>query len=91
MATEETIECTSIGPILHQDDDNRRFYEGFQIDSLSVHVGDCVRVQLEDKGADTVDAFAQVLAIFETSEEEMMVEVRWLSQTAELTPKLRQM
>ncbi len=86
------IECTGLGGILFQDDDNKRFYSGFQIDSLTVHVGECVRVQIEgeDEG-DSNFCVAQVLAIFETVEEEMFVEVRWFSLVDELPMKIRQM
>lgn len=91
MGDEQDVECNGLGEILYQDEDNRRFYSGFQIDSLSVHVGDCVRVQLQADSDDSTFAVAQVLAVFETSDEEMMTEVRWLSFSHELSLKLRQM
>lgn len=86
---DDDIECTGLGGVILSDEEGRRFYTGFQLDSLSVHVGDCVRVHLEVGSDDESSAFAQVLAVFENEDSEMFIEVRWFSLLKELPASCR--
>ncbi len=84
---ENLVQCDGVGTILHIDDENRKFYSAFQTCDLTVKLGDCVRVLMESGANETCNtySFAQVLAIYEDTKEEINVEVRWFLQPNELS------
>lgn len=88
---EELIDCNGVGGILFVDQDDRKFYAEYQANDLNVKIGDCVRIKLADTSSDGQFGFAQILAIYERQDEEMYIEVRWLSQGHELAAKHRKM
>ena len=86
---EVMVQCEGLGPIVFSDADDRKFYAGFELSGLIVQVGDCVRVTLQDdkelNSNNTLSCgFAQVLAVYVDSKEEMFVEARWFLQPHEL-------
>lgn len=91
------IVCDGLGPIVFTDADDRKFYTAYEMNNLTVRLGDCVRVNLEDDTAVgnettcTTCAFAQVLAIYVDAAEEMFIEVRWFLQPHELSSYHRKM
>ena len=92
------IVCEGLGPIVFTDDEGRKFYTAYEMSNLVVRLGDCVRVNLEDDATtnaaelpSTVCAFAQVLAIYVDTNEEMFIEVRWFLQPHELSSYHRKM
>ena len=87
---EDLIECYGVGDGVFVDQmDGKTFYTAFRTMDLSIQLGDCVRVKLEADTDDEVNdqfAFGQVLAIYEDSEEEIFVEIRWFLQEHEISP-----
>lgn len=86
--SEVLIDCNGIGnPVYCDPIDQKKFYLEFSIGDLRVKVGDCVRVRIQadsenenpskknSRDIDLRDAFGQVLAVFEDSNEEMFIEV----------------
>lgn len=84
------IECSCTGPAVFTDEEGKNFYLEYNLDDLTVKIGDCVRVKLdyEVKGDDF--AFGQVLAIYD-DDDEAFVEVRWFAKERELSPQHRKM
>jgi hypothetical protein len=96
---EDDIQCDGIGEILNTDEEGRKFYAAYQTCDLAVKLGDCVRINLESSDSSKADGyqetednekayeasfgFAQVLAIFETKDEEMLIEIRWFIKPSE--------
>lgn len=70
------IECICLGSVIHTDDnEKKKFYLAYQVEDLTVKIGDCVRVTIE--GDDYDQGYAQVLAIYEDERNEVFAEVRW--------------
>jgi len=89
---EETIEGNGIGEPVFIDNENNKFFSSYQTSDLIIHLGECVRIKLEEDPADHCQesfAFGQVLAIYESSLEELVIEVRWFCQAHEVTPAHR--
>jgi hypothetical protein len=90
------VVCDGVGPIVFTDTEERKFYTAFEMNNLTVRLGDCVRVNLEDDTAigsesESTCAFSQVLAIYVDANEEMFIEVRWFLQPNELSSYHRKM
>jgi hypothetical protein len=82
---EDLIECNGVGAPVFTDQENRKFYSEYSARHLNVKLGDCVRVNLEeDEACQQEVAFGQVLAIYEDSNEEFFVEIRWFLKGHEI-------
>lgn len=89
---EELIDCNGVGGILFTDQEDRKFYAEYQVNDLNVKLGDCVRIKIEEDDINQEDfAFAQVLAIYEDSAEELFIEVRWMLKDNEISPQYKKM
>lgn len=89
------IECNGIGDIAFTDADEKKYYHAYKTKDLIVLVGNCVRILLEDDSTAAADreiqAFGQVLAIYEDAAEEMFIEVRWFHTELEVDKKAAKM
>ena len=85
---DNSIECNGVGAPVFSDQEERKFFIEYQACDLNVRLGDCVRIKLEGDDDNQCDdyTFGQVLAIYEDSNEEFFIEVRWFLQHNELTP-----
>ena len=90
---DDMVPCDCIGAEVFKDNDERKFYSAYTTCNLTVNLGDCVRVSLENSNEDNTTqnmnyspsfGFAQVVAIFEL-QEEVFIEVRWFMLPEELS------
>jgi hypothetical protein len=89
---DDLIECSGIGGVLFTDQEDRKFYAEYQANDLCVKLGDCARIKLEEDEINHEDfGFAQVLAIYESKDEELFIEVRWLLKENEIAPQHKKM
>lgn len=89
------IECSGIGDVVFTDSDAKKYFHAYKTKDLVVLIGNCVRILLEDDSTATADteiqAFGQVLAIFEDAAEEMFIEVRWFHTELDVDKKAAKM
>jgi hypothetical protein len=82
------IPCDGVGGIIFTDNDEKKFYTAFSTCNLTVNLGECVRVNLEDdlsqEGSFSF-GFGQIVAIYEDKSEEFFVEIRWFIVPDELS------
>lgn len=89
-SSDDFIDCYGVGDPIHVDAQSHvKYYVRLLVKDVEVFVGDCVRVKM-DSDVDE-QAFGQVLAIFEDSEEYMFVEIRWFKVKRELDAKVIRM
>lgn len=97
MTTTDYIQCDPIGRPVHTDlNTKHHFYLECKINSIQVHVGDCVKVKLNSDDDDDHEVlndddkvgFGQILAIYKQPDEEVFAEIRWFWMKNELKPKL---
>lgn len=93
---EDMVPCDCIGALVFTDNDERKFYTAYTTCNLTVNLGDCVRILLQDdKSEQSVNycptyGFGQVVAIYEL-QEEVSIEVRWFTTPDELNSYHRKM